>query len=541
MKHLLIIIGLSVVLSAGGCAHRGNVKKETSPTEQVKVTKELEKKAPPILPETPLLSVEGEKKDYSAFSRPAKRFDMTLKGADLREVLFNLAKESELQMVIEPGVTGVVNLDLRDVTAYDVIHEVCRANQLNCALSGEVVRVTGRKMITRLYYLDYIITSRQGSGTLTATTSTNTSEDSGGGTTSGSSSSTSGGQDDNTNTVSTEETMNIWKTLKEEIGHFLSSGDAKVSITPETGLVAVTDYPENNEMIEKYLTTVEKRLMGQVLLEAKIFEVQLSDSNKYGVNWSAIVNFSSSLTGNLAGGATFAQSLSSGENAFKFGVSNRKVDVLLDAIAKQGQVNLISSPRISTLNNQKAIIRIGTQDVFFRAVITPSTDTTGPITTFSPETITVGVVLSVTPQISRDGRIMLAIHPSISEKTGEAVAPDGNSAPIIDVRETNTVIRMRDSETVLIGGLIQTRTNETVKSVPFLGDIPIVGSLFRNTEQEKKKSELVILITPHIMKKENMREVVANEARKFQSGWRGFHVSARPWLYGTRGETNLVW
>ena len=543
MKNtILIITAILFGLTGPGCVSRSVVKKKGAPMDKVAVEKKVEEPVPEKLPETPLFSMEGAKKEYSSFSRPAKRFDLSLKDADLREVFFNLAKESSLQIVMEPGVAGVVNLDLRDVTSYDVIEEVCRSNQLNCLINEDVVRVTKRRMVTKLYYLDYVITARTGSGTISASTSASTSGGSNvvSASGSGSSGSSSGESSETSNSVSTEETMDIWSTLKEELQTFLSADGGRVSITPETGLVGVTDYPDRLEMVERYLSTVERRLMGQVLLEAKILEVQLSDSNKYGIDWSAILNFGA-LGGNLSGGNTLAQSLSSGASAFKFGVSNRKVEVLLDAMATQGQVNLISSPRVSTLNNQKAIIRIGTEDVFFRAVVTPPTDSSAAVTTFNPETITVGVVLSVTPQISRDGRITLAIHPSISEKTGVATAPDGNTAPIVDIRETNTVISMLDSETVLIGGLIQTRTDETVKSVPFLGDIPFLGALFRNTEQEKKKGELVILITPHVMRSSNMRQVVTDEANKFRRGFRGFHVSARPWLYGTSGETNLVW
>jgi type II secretory pathway component GspD/PulD (secretin) len=197
---------------------------------------------------------------------------------------------------------------------------------------------------------------------------------------------------------------------------------------------------------------------------------------------------------------------------------------------------VLSAPKVSTLNNQKAIIRIGRQDVFFRAVVTPATTTSAAFVTFTPDTITEGIILSVTPQIGRDGKIMLAIHPSITEKVGQATAPDGNTAPIVDVRETNTMVTVPDGETVFIGGLMQERTQETIRSVPLLGDIPFLGALFRNTDQKKKKTELVILITPRILSESKAAEFASEEQKRLDRSDRGYHVGGKPWVYGTEGE-----
>ena len=138
---------------------------------------------------------------------------------------------------------------------------------------------------------------------------------------------------------------------------------------------------------------------------------------------------------------------------------------------------------------------------------------------------------------------MLAIHPSITEKVGVAVAPDKNTAPILDVRETNTVVTVADGETVFIGGMMQERTQETVTSVPLLGDIPFLGALFRSNEQTKKKTELVILITPRIVRPGEGAEIGAQEQERLRKFERGYHLGGRPQLYGTEGEreTLLPW
>ncbi|NIS75512.1 MAG: hypothetical protein GTO08_09580 [Deltaproteobacteria bacterium] len=539
-KTILLVFSLLLIFDLNGCAKREYLRSDEPAKPSVVAQEKKELPPPGSLPEEPIVGIEGKKGSYDGFSRPAKRFNITLEKADLRDVLFSLSREDEFQLIMDPGIDGVVNLDMKDVTSYEVIYEICRTNNLYCTVEEDVVRVRRREHTTRVFYLDYVITSRSGSGSLIASTSTSTGD--GADATTGIS--TAGGEDsnDSVNEVTTDESMHVWKVLQENINMFLSGENSRVSISPETGMVAVTDYPENLDLLEEYLSIVETRLREQVLIEAKILEVTLNDSNRYGIDWSAIVDLSGiGLSGSLVGGATFQQNLSSGATAFQFGVSDSKADVFLDAVAEQGQVNVLSTPKISTLNNQKAIIRIGTQDVFFQSVVIPATTTTAPVTTFSPQTITEGIILSVTPQVGRDGRITLAIHPSISEKTGEAVAPDGNTAPIIEIREANTILSVGDGETVFIGGLMQDRVTERVRSVPFFGDIPFLGALFRNTVQEKKKSELVILLTPHVIRTNDMSSIVEEEAMRIQRSKKGYHIGARPWLYGTRGERPQKW
>jgi hypothetical protein len=168
----------------------------------------------------------------------------------------------------------------------------------------------------------------------------------------------------------------------------------------------------------------------------------------------------------------------------------------------------------------------------------PRDDDLAAFVTFPPDTITEGIILSVTPQVGQDGRIMLAIHPSITEKVGEAKAPDGNTAPIVDVRETNTMVTVPDGETVFIGGLMQERTQEIVKSVPLLGDIPFLGAFFRNTDQKKKKTELVILITPRLLPtpRGGDRSGGTGELRRSD---RGGHVG-KPWSTEPKGDQRLT-
>jgi MSHA biogenesis protein MshL len=169
----------------------------------------------------------------------------------------------------------------------------------------------------------------------------------------------------------------------------------------------------------------------------------------------------------------------------------------MQAISEQGEVKVLSSPTISTLNNQKAIIRVGNQDVFFVTGAIATQTTVTQVT--QPVTIDIGIILDVTPQIAEDGTIIMNIHPSITEKTGERPTPDGKTNfPLLSVRETDTTVRVRDSQTIIIAGLMQEKNEDSYIGVPGLKSIPLLGGLFRYKSEAKRNSELVIMITPTI-------------------------------------------
>jgi general secretion pathway protein D len=175
----------------------------------------------------------------------------------------------------------------------------------------------------------------------------------------------------------------------------------------------------------------------------------------------------------------------------------------------------VASPRVNAMNNEPAIMRIGTQDVFF--VTTSQIDaTTGRIlqTTVTPQPITEGVVLSVTPQVAGDGMINMSISPSITERTGEATSRFGDTVPIITVREADTLVRVHENETIVIAGLMQERMTRDQMKVPVLGDLPIVGGLFRRDTRSSHKTDLVILLTPTIMTPGRAAENAASEQER---------------------------
>jgi MSHA biogenesis protein MshL len=549
LKTLVLAVALIGMTAQGlGCAKTQAVRKSPPPPVAVSVAPAAPASIPAsaakpaTLPDAPLEGVERTRGSAAEFRRPARRYTLVMAGADARELFLSLARENDFNLVLSPEVSGTVTMDIKEATAEELMDEVCGMLGCRAVFGGNTVRIAPERRVTRVFPVDYLLTNRTGSGSLMASTSTSSGGGGASGTSSGSSSATSESQ--STNTVSTEEKVDFWGGLAEEIGALLSPGSGKAMVNRTPGTVTVTDYMANVEQVERYLRMIEARVRTGVVIETRIMEVNLDDSTKYGIDWTALPDLSSiSLSGSLAGGATAAQGLATGTTTFQLGVAGSKFNAFLDAQAKAGNLNILSAPKVSTLNNQKAIIRIGRQDVFFRAVVTPASTTSAAFVTYTPDSVTEGIILSVTPQVGQDGRIMLSIHPTITEKVGVAIAPDKNTAPILDVRETNTVVTVADGETVFIGGLMQERTQETVISVPLLGDIPFFGALFRSNEQVKKKTELVILITPRVVRPGEGAEIAAREQERLRNVQRGYHLGGRPQLYGVEGEreTLLPW
>jgi MSHA type pilus biogenesis protein MshL len=403
-------------------------------------------------------------------------------------------------------------------------------------------------METRIFTLNYIATKRTGKREVYASTST------GGGLQTSSlpgqqTTLSPGGTRTGYTDLITLDEMDLWKEIQKGLESLIFGTADENEVPPEkekttltrvgekgkrliinksTGIIMVTDYPLNLNKVASYLETVEGSSQRQVSIQAKIMEVTLSDGHKEGINWGVIeglprsINtawgltnkagtsgFPGSTTGYLAspsstGGAAGSAVSTPGifkiapyGGVFALGAAGTEVALsdIMQAIADQGDVKVLSSPTISTLNNQKAIIRVGNQDVFF--ITGAVANQTNVITTIEPMTIDIGILLDVTPQIAEDGTIIMNIHPSITDKTGEKTTPDGKSTfPLLSVRETDTTVRVRDGQTIIIAGLMQEKTLENYTGVPVLDSLPLLGGLFRYKTGTKINSELVIMITP---------------------------------------------
>jgi len=534
MKRKFCFICFLILLLAMGCA--------TAPKkEQAKLPSQIiQSPNPQPRPEEKLKDLvvpqrEGAKKVperlYSFFSREA----------NIQDVLLAFSRESELNIVIEPELNGKVTIDLKRVTLKEALDSILSPLGWTYIRDGKFIRVSRPQTETRLFTLNYIATKRTGKREVYAST--------GGGLQTGvlpgqqttaSLSSTRTGYSD---LVSVDE-MDLWKEIQngleaiifgsgEEKGKEVASESQKtwtrvdqkgkkLIINKSTGVIWVSDYPVNLNKVASFLETIEGSSQRQVTIQAKIVEVILSDEFKAGINWKVIqglprsINLAWGLT-DQAGttgfpGGTFGLTGGTGAGTiatpgtfkvnpfggvFALGAAGAEVALsdIVQAISEQGEVKVLSSPTISTLNNQKAIIRVGNQDVFFitGAVATQTTVTQ----TIQPMTIDIGIILDVTPQIAEDGTIIMNIHPSITEKTGEKATPDGRTTfPLLSVRETDTTVRVGDGQTIIIAGLMQEKKEQTLIGIPGLKSIPLLGALFRHKAEKKRNSELVIMITP---------------------------------------------
>jgi len=406
---------------------------------------------------------------------PEKLYTLSFRKADIHEILTVLSRESKLNIIVDPDVRGEVTVDLKDVTLAKALDCLLTPLGMQYKREANFIRVSPIRMQTRMFTLNYLTTKRTASGTVSGTSGTRAEKALG-----------------SFIKVETSDIADLWKEI-EEVLKSISSEKGRLVINKVSGSILVTDFPQYLARIAEFLETIEGSAQRQVMIQAKIIEVTLSDQYKMGIDWSAIAK-----SGSLR--RTFTQLLSPGTEIFQIGISNSDFSFLLDAMSKQGKIDILSSPKVSTLNNQPAVIKVATEDVYWEREFAYTAGDGGEVRGSSrPRWITIGILLKVTPQIGSDGLITMDIHPSVTEKVGESVSPEGDVAPILDVRETNTVARVRDGQTIIIAGLLKKSEINEVTSVPFLGKIPVLGALFRRTVKEKKKTELVIMFTPTIV------------------------------------------
>lgn len=455
----------------------------------------------------------------------------------VRELLLLLVRDTNLSVVPDPDVDGTFSGELKNVSLRQALDLILSPLGLTFQFSENILRVSRRRMETQIFNINYVATRRAGSrGTGSSGTGAQSGFGGGGGgfgagvgafgggggglgTGGFGGNGGQGGVGGSQASVSSTDYGDIF----DEIGNGLPtllSGEGRHNLDRKAGLLQVTDYRDRLDLIGQYLEAVETRVQRQVQIQAKVIEVELRDEYSAGIDWATVFRSA----GNSVD-VTQRLAPTRSSSAFTVGVNIRDFKGLLDAFASQGRVNVMASPRVMAMNNEPAVMRVGTQDVFF--VTTAQVDaTSGQVlqTVVTPQSITEGVVLSVTPQIGADGIIHLSITPSITERTGTATSRLGDQVPIVAVRETDTMVRVHEGETIVIAGLMQERLLTEKTKVPVLGDIPVVGGLFQRNERLKRKTDLVILLTPVIM---TPGEIAATAAADLQRLYEAQKAPAR--------------
>lgn len=495
---------------------------------------------------------------------PDSRFDLAVNNAPAAEVFMAIASGTRYSMVVNPAIKEKISINLRDVNVFEALDTVREIYGYEYKMQGNRILIQPLTMQTRMFQINYLFNQRKGKSELRV--SSGAISDSAGSTQSGATTATTGPQSVTTQNlqssrIETTTELNFWGDLASGVRAIIGTAEGRnVIVNAESGVVLVRALPGELREVDNFLHAMQGVVSRQVLLEAKIIEVQLSDTFATGINWGAFRSGSNSA---IAGGvlqpgtrlspqgplSTFtsigpdgqplANSLFTGNPAspgsllagtaipgtiFGLAFQTANFAALLNFLETQGELQVLSSPRIATLNNQKAVLKVGTDEFFVTNVTTNQTTTTGGAVQNSPS-ITVqpffsGVALDVTPQIDENNQVILHVHPSVSNVVDKTKDIDLGAAgtfrlPLASstVSETDTIVRVVNGNIVAIGGLMKQSDSRSRGQVPGLGNIPIIGHAFKNTNRSGLKSELVILLKPTVIQSEDTWRQDVEDAR----------------------------
>ncbi len=449
---------------------------------------------PPVSPQPSHFTLEermsfgNSLEENDAEKEPEQRYSFRAQEMLLADALRLFARANSLNIVVGPEIKGLVTVDFQGLSLRKAMTALLDAHGFYWVKEGELMIV--RRLETRIFTIDYIRLVRSGSGRSEAKS---TSGSSSGGSSSG------GG----TVQVGQVDVVNFWEELEQQLKAMISE-EGRFVVNRLSGTIQVTDLHRRVEQIAEFLSHLRRTLYRQVEIEARIYEVALNDDYSLGIDWNRIdLGTVDAATGNLslqniisipAGGFT-AKAVTT-----TLSFVGGSFDAVLTALHEQGEVRVISQPRLLTMNNQPALIKVARDESFFNQVISRGVSGSPDIITEQVQTVSVGLILSVTPQISEDGWIMLDVTPIITRLSKIVISPQGTAtAPVIDVKQISALVRVRDGEMVVIGGLIQDRVSHVERKVPILGDLPWLGRIFKGTYDVKEKTELVIFLSPRIV------------------------------------------
>lgn len=540
-----------VILSLLGCAS-GVPKTETYDLIQAELGKAS---AAPVIPAQPdavsAALLPSLRIEVPRSREPVEeRFGITFNNVPAQQFFMGIVAGTRYSMLVHPDVSGSISVNLKDVTVIEALDAVRELYGYDYKIEGTRIYVKPLTLQTRVFQVNYLTGSRRGTsdirvssgsigdsttGSNVVNTGTNSTNNQTG---------TTGNQTQtlNTSKIQTTSTSDFWSELRASLEAILGNKEGRsIVVSPQSGVVVVRGMWDELRNVSEYLKATQLAVDRQVILDAKIIEVELNDGYQSGINWSmfrshpnsalsagvlapgttlsplsggtpsTIGKTVSETTAGLAAlpGSSIAAAAANAGSLFGLAFQTSDFAALITFLETQGNVHVLSSPRIATLNNQKAVLKVG-RDEFFVTNVSTTTTAAGNTSTTTPN-VTVqpffsGVALDVTPQIDESGNIILHIHPSVSTVTtvdkpinlgtaGAFSLPLASSA----VSETDSVVRGRDGQIVAIGGLMRQATVNDRSQVPGAGNVPGLGTLLGSTRQSMQKRELVILLKPTVV------------------------------------------
>ena len=545
MKYLKLKLTLSsLLLALAGCQTMPNAPVDMQESLDLAVADSRQLNAPKPLVQVPNSVQKELMQQNMAYAKQGmlseKRLEVSATSVEANDFFTAIVKGSAYNIAIHPDVNGRVSLSLSDVTLTEALAVVQDIYGYDIRVNGNIIQVYPAGIRSETIALNYLFLKRFGS----SSTSINSGGVSENDPNYGNSSNSSRSRRNNNNSLNignqnnqnnsginlyTENESDFWKELKETLTAFVGTEDGRsVIISPQAGLVTVRGLPAEINAVKKFIKDTETHLHRQVIIEAKIMEVTLNDDYQQGVHWEQLLgslgdaDLTFSTTGNIAGNVISTNL--GGTTSLSF--SGPDFSGVISLLQTQGNVQVLSSPRITATNNQKAIIKVGEDEYFVTEV--SSTTTTGTSTTTTPEVELTpffsGIALDVTPQIDKEGSVILHVHPSvtITEEQNKVIQLGSEELvlPLAQsrVRESDTIIRAKSGEIVVIGGLIETYTIDKESKTPLLGDIPLVGELFKSKGETTQKRELVILLKPVVIGQDTWKSQL-QDARALLKKW----------------------
>ncbi|WP_323932977.1 pilus (MSHA type) biogenesis protein MshL [Aeromonas caviae] len=540
-KHPFCLLPLA--LAVAGCT----TYRHPEPVQAKDALKQAMSEQSPTAPLTSLPpSVQSEllqlNRPQQPMTIPEKRMRIAAHDVDAVEFFGSLFKGSRYSVAVHPGVAGVISVELKDVTLQEALATVGDMYGFDVQRKGNVFHVYPAGLRTETIPVNYLMMARRGLSRTSVSTGGVTANDNNNGNNnnfdnglnnSGNNNNSQGNTasgDNNTNSngtrIETDSNNDYWTDLRDALQTLIGTGEGRAVITsPQAGLVTVRAYPKELKAVREFLDQSGEHLKRQVVLEARILEVSLNEGYEQGVDWSGLSASWDGGKGITGGGSLMDSPIASTPNQIfralgggaGFTISDGNFNVAVSLLKTQGDVNTLSSPRVTATNNQKAVIKVGTDEYFVTNASTTTTTsgTSAPIVTPNVELTPFfsGIALDVTPQIDEQGKVLLHIHPSVIDTEEQSKTINvGTADPLVlplaksSIRESDTVVQANNGDIIVIGGLMKTDRQEIVSKVPLLGDIPWVGEAFTNRRESNRKVELVILLKPTVVEKDTWQK-----------------------------------